>query len=156
VGPWLAAHYQFDALYSSPLERARRTAELINNSLGLPVVFKDGLKEADGVFVTELLRRPAPLARGEASWSVPPGTYYETFQQGIQSTLNEIIAAHPQGTILIVAHGGTIGTIIRTLLGVHDLLVHTDNTGVHDLRWRDGIWSIRFMNYLEHLLPDLT
>ena len=154
LGQWLDAHYQFTAFYSSPLRRARETAEIVNKELGLDLVFDDDLREAEVNYAAAMPRRDGPLA--EEADRAPFGAEYEQFRSRVRRALERIIAANPDGTVLVIAHGGTVATMVRCLLGVHSVSISTRNTGLHSLRWHDGRWEIRFMNRCEHLLPDLV
>jgi len=66
--------------------------------------------------------------------------------------MSRIIAENVAQEVLVVAHGGTLGTALRAILGSHALTVHTDLTGVHHLLWEDGRWNLRYLNRREHLL----
>ena len=66
------------AIYSSPLQRARQTAEMIGAALNLPITFDDRLKEYDfgavsGLTWTDVVTQHPKLAQRWADdiWSVP-------------------------------------------------------------------------------------
>ncbi len=64
---------------------------------------------------------------------------------------NALEAGHER--ILIVSHGGTMGTIVRTLVGCHSISIWSMNCCVHCLGWTNNRWEIRFMNRT-HFLKD--
>ncbi len=47
-----------------------------------------------------------------------------------------------------------MATIIRTLAGSHQFSVHTENTGIHLLRWENNRGHIVALNRVEHLLSE--
>lgn len=96
-----------------------------------------------------------PYINGSA---VPPAYLAESylpFKARVQEAARRILEAHPESTVLIVAHGGTVGTIVRCLLGVHNFGVQTDPTGLHRLHWTGSQWIIEFMNRLDHLVEEI-
>ena len=169
LGRWLAANplgsspsepalssakgrsHEIDAIYASPLIRARETAEIVAVELGLPVTLDHDLREFEVPYWHEDESDAPPHINGSA---VPPAYLPETylpFKTRVQDAAQRILQAHPESTVLIVAHGGTVGTIIRCVLGVHNFGVQTDPTGLHHLRWNGSRWTIEFMNCLDHL-----
>ena len=155
LGRWLAANHEgIDAIYASPLIRAKDTAEIIAAELGLPVEFDDDLREFEVRYWYNDHDYAPPYVNG----SVAPPAYfpenYLPFKARVQEAARRILEAHPQGTVLIVAHGGTVGTIVRCLLGTHRFGVYTDATGLHRLHWNGSRWLVEFMNRREHLLGE--
>jgi broad specificity phosphatase PhoE len=105
------------ALYSSPLERARETAEVIAATLGLPVIVRDDLTEAalaspwEGLpwadvkrsygDVWELyLHRPQELA------DVSEGV--AALAARMSRAIRDLAAAHPGAEVVAVSHGDPI------------------------------------------------
>jgi broad specificity phosphatase PhoE len=101
------------AVYSSPLLRARHTAELIAGLLALPLQLRDGLQEMhlgqlEGVTAAELAAATptGPDAR------YPDGESAREFVERIMGTLHGLIAVHAGSTVVVVSHGGVIGTAL--------------------------------------------
>ena len=120
---WLKAGQHFDQAISSPLMRARETAEIITQALSLPLGFDPLWMERDngllaGLHPAEAIQRyPRPLfihpyqavgETGESQWEL-----YLRAGQGVQSLLN-----HPSGTYLIVSHGGILNMVFYAILGI--------------------------------------
>jgi probable phosphoglycerate mutase len=153
LAQWLKQHYKIDALYASPLARARETAEIINLKLGLKLVIQDELKEFD---IRPLLPQFPELfnandALGKSHHVTLPREYW-AFAERVFQSFREIVETHQNKIILIVAHGHVIGTIVRSLLGGHRMAIHSEPTGVTQLQhWDDSIWEIDFLNRREHL-----
>lgn len=121
----LRAQYAPSALYSSPLRRARQTAEIIAAALELSVRVEDGVKEYDpgvvtGMRLEEVQAQYPEIARrwAEDSWRVPiPGEEgVEAFQQRVMAAIGAIVAAHDGETVAVVAHGGTLSAYMAGLL----------------------------------------
>lgn len=109
----IARQWKPAALYSSPLDRARMTAEAIARRCRLTVQVHRGLIDIDygrwqGLTPEEALRRYPHRAQGwyrGARWSRPPGG--ESLSQVRRRCLlaiREIAARHPEDTVVAVGH----------------------------------------------------
>lgn len=150
LGAWLAGQgYRFGALYCSPLRRARQTAEIVNAHLGLKMILDADLRETEVPYLEWLPGRVEPLG------PEPPPPFaaeYEQMRQRVARATARILAGNRAGQVLVIAHGGTLGTMVRTVLGVHALLVRTDQAAVHVLSWLGSRWNLQAINCQEHLL----
>ena len=151
LGRWLAASQKIDAIYASPLIRARETAEIVAAELNLPVTLDDDLREFEVSYWHDDEGDAPPYINGSAAPPAYLPKNYLPFKTRVQEAARRILEAHPKGTVLIVAHGGTVGTIVRCVLGAHNFGVQTHPTGLHHLRWLGGRWLVECMNCLEHL-----
>ena len=137
---------------------ARETAQIIDEALGLGKInYLEELREAEEEYggsldLFENPREPFHLARLLPPSAVSP--YYETFQKRVIKGLDMILNAQTDGEVCIVSHGGTMGTILRTLAGNHHFSVHTENTGFHILHWEERRWHLVAVNRVEHLLGE--
>ena len=113
------------AIYSSDLARARETAEIVAERLGLAVVVDAGLREVDvgswsGVTHDEIRQRyPEEFARwqeGGQGWE--GGESYDEMGERAVATLLRLADRHAGETILVVAHGGTIRACRAAAAGV--------------------------------------
>ena len=68
-----------------------------------------------------------------------------------REALTRILAGRTSGTVLVVTHGGAIGTLLRSLFGGHHVAVLTANTGVMQLNWERNHWRLEFHNNTAHL-----
>lgn len=113
------------AVYSSPLLRARQTAERIAAIHGLPIQFDDRLKELHaGIFQGKLRRElPVLFPQEYAAWSsgdpfyvIPGGQSRFQVQQRGKEVLEEIAARHTGHTV-VVGHGALFRFALAALLG---------------------------------------
>lgn len=173
AGAYLAAQFKISALYASTYTRARETAEIINRYLRLPPPFLvDDLREATQEYGAAMHLFDSPLAALDLRQPVRPADlsdYYRHFHERVARGLDSILERHvdlidTDSQIAVVIHGGTCGTILRNLMGTHHFGVHTENTGMHILKWAEHRWHLVALNRVEHLLnvsdlvegPDLS
>jgi broad specificity phosphatase PhoE len=116
---------ELDAIYSSDLQRARDTAQVVAHDHGLEVMEVPALREVDvgswsGLTRTEAQTRfPDGYARwidGGEGWD--DGESYAQLRDRVVAAVQRIAADHEGGRILVVAHGGTIRAIHAAALGV--------------------------------------
>ncbi|RCG30607.1 bifunctional RNase H/acid phosphatase [Sphaerisporangium album] len=118
------APYAIDVIVSSPLRRARQTAEAVAARTGLKVAVEDGLREVDfgaweGHTFTEIQRAwPDELAAWLADPSVtPPGG--ESFDQAavrVQQARDRLLLDHQGKTVLVVSHVSPIKLLLSSAL----------------------------------------
>ena len=120
----------FDALYASDLSRARETAEIIAARLGLPVELDPDLREKnwgswEGLTTTE---RDAVEFVGEST---------EAHRERTLAALHRIAALHPDGSVLVVTHGGSIRRVQAAATGIAQAVV--ENCGSWAAAIEDGV-----------------
>ena len=116
------------AVYTSPLERARRTAEIAAAGLGVPLTPVHDLRELslgdwEGRTVEEIRALPGdPYERWvrDPVACLPPGAEpLPEVQARVVSAMADIAAAHPNGRqVLVVCHGGVISAYLAHCLGL--------------------------------------
>jgi broad specificity phosphatase PhoE len=123
------AETELDAVYSSDLQRARATAEIVARSKGLDVRTVPDLREVDvgswsGLTRAEAeARYPEAYARwlhGDEGWD--DGETYDQLGERVVRAVQGIAKKHDGQRVLIVAHGGTIRAVHAAALGID---VHT-------------------------------
>jgi broad specificity phosphatase PhoE len=151
------------AIYSSPLVRARSTAEAIAARFGLLVIPDPRLMEYDfgvisGMTWDEVTANHPELVNRwlEDPWAVPvAGSEGRVnFAARVKSALRDICALHPAEHVAIVAHGGTFGVYLTAMLGL-DLNrrhpFHFGNTSLSVVEMREGVFHIHGLNNTCHL-----
>ena len=115
------------ALYSSPLRRARQTADAIAEQLSLEIEERDELMERDvgalsGLVWDEVMERYPEFIRARAepnpTIDVPGYELDDAFNLRVHTVLEAIIARHPEQTVAVVTHGGVIASFCRQALQI--------------------------------------
>lgn len=128
----------FDAVYSSDLQRARITAEIIARPLRLPVQTDIHLREInqgqwEGQIYKHLVARfqAEMLARrGDPNGFRPPdGESVAEVAARVAQAIDAIACAHPDGQVIVVSHALALATLICQanqipLQDVYDHLPH--------------------------------
>lgn len=158
-----------DLFFTSPLSRARETAEIVREGLQMeerPALTVLGdLAEIDfgdweGKTIPEIEASYGKLYRDwreDPSRVTPPGG--ESFPQVLErvSRAFERILEGPAGRILVVGHGGIMRAALVTLLGVSSSLVwrmRMDNCSMLGIDfWKDRA-MLAFSNDAVHLLVE--
>lgn len=157
LGQWLQKNEDgIDQIVSSPLRRARETTSILNRYISAPVRVDDDLRETARSLLMELPRLVHPADSGPHYYVLPHENYYQRFAEQTRRVLNRLIE-NPSSvrTLVVICHGGTASTMLRTLLKCHHLDIWMHNTAMHYLTWRDGLWELRGVNYAPHLPEDL-
>jgi broad specificity phosphatase PhoE/ribonuclease HI len=154
-------------IVTSPLRRARQTAEAIAAALGLPVVENDDLAEVDfgkweGLTFSEAR---AAYPRELADWSAlpdaapPDGESFTALGRRVRRGRDSVISAFPGRTVVVVTHVSPIKTLVRLALdapptAMFRLYLDTASVSIVDYN-ADGGSSLRLFNDTSHL-ADLT
>lgn len=157
------AHTRADAvaLYSSPLTRARHTAEPISLALGLPIQLRDDLKEYhlgswEGLTYQELLTEHRLFERmhEDPDWQPGGGESPRQVAERLGGALRSIAEAHPGERVIVVSHGGALtlafGLLVDRDAGAWRRVM--DNAAVTDLRMT-GFPELLAFNETGHLEP---
>ncbi|MEN3315132.1 MAG: hypothetical protein V7605_1366 [Acidimicrobiaceae bacterium] len=126
VAERLAGLPSVDAIYASPLERARETAAPIAAGRGLKVVVDKGLLELDiGEWTGDELkvasRRPEwkAVQTYPSGFRFPGGESFVEMQARMVATVGRIRAAHAGQTVVAVSHADPIKAAVGHALGAH-------------------------------------
>ena len=128
---WKSENVNFDLVLSSPLGRAKETAEIIALALALKVEFDNvwlerAIGEMEGLTAEEVRQKPRPPfttpydpvgGDGEGDWAL-----YLRAGQALHNLLKR-----PAGSYLIVSHGGMLNQVMHAVTG---LAPHVDPSGV--------------------------
>lgn len=141
----------WDVIVTSPLERARHTAAIINENLSLPLVEMAEFQEkhfgkAEGLTAQE---RYGLYPDKNYPGQEQPDAFRSRLVRGL-TQLNEQFAGK---RVLVVAHGGVIHTILEQLaFGEFDAsAVRLQNGGMNRLQYTEQRWRIQTCNFIGHL-----
>jgi probable phosphoglycerate mutase len=111
------------AVYTSPLKRARDTAEFIAQALAVPMEVAPGLAEYSiGVLENETFadlagrHRFFEQADADVGWAPPGGESISAVAARVVATWRDVARRHPEHEVALVSHGAAIATGLATLL----------------------------------------
>ena len=120
------AELNIDAVYSSPLERAKETAAPISAACGLKTQIERGLFECDfgdwtGRQLKDLMKLPEwqTVQRSPSTFRFPNGESFTEMQTRMINALDKLRKLHPGGTIVCVSHADTIKAAVAHAMGTH-------------------------------------
>jgi probable phosphoglycerate mutase len=159
LAEYLAAE-PIDAVYSSPLRRARQTAEPLATAKGLPITIVDDIAESDRnsseyVPIEELKATNDPrwqaMLRGEHTWGDESP---EEFQHRVVGAVERLVEANPGRRIAVYCHGGVINVYLCHVFGLpaNHGLIYPNYTSIHRVAAsRGGHRSVVTVNETAHL-----
>jgi probable phosphoglycerate mutase len=126
VAERIAAIAKVDAVYASPLERARQTAAPIGRALGKKVVIHNGLLECDfgawtGASLTSLMKKKewTTVQKAPSTFRFPNGESFTEMQTRMVSALDDIRSHHPGKVVVCVSHADPIKAAVAHAMGTH-------------------------------------
>lgn len=113
------------AVYASPLERARETAEPIARVCGLPVRVERDLSEIDiGEWTGQSIKRVSRrrewriVQRYPSGFRFPGGESFLEMQARVAGALGRLVGRHPGQTVVAVSHADPIKAAVAQALGI--------------------------------------
>src|SRR5699024_8262181 len=140
-----------DAIISSPLMRAKKTTQLINQTLNLRIIYEDRLKEryfgiAEGKSKVELIKKfPQQI--------YPSQEPRLALNKRAMIALNDIVRAYPNRNVLVIAHGGVINYILASVSNptVGSRTTTLKNGSLTTLNIYETNWLIASVSQTTHL-----
>lgn len=137
-------------IFSSPLIRARHTADVIASSLGIEVSIRDNLKEchygqAEGRLIAELDKEVPEILN---NWYNPDLKYLDNRFPGGESKREARDRVLAELNVLtnesfeiagIAIHGGTMGQLLNYFEVPYDKI---PNCAVFKLSFKNGLWQV--------------
>jgi len=161
-----------DIIYTSPLVRAKQTAEIISKELKLPIRYWKNLKERKRPTELEGLPIDNPEAKEienqitenwlKGNWKYSDDESFENFKKRGQEIVKNLLIKHREQNVLCVSHGAITKMIVcATIFGEKltpevfwEFNNHTwdENTGITHLEFTDKYgWSLLTWNDTTHL-----
>jgi probable phosphoglycerate mutase len=148
------------AIYVTPLARTHQTAAPLADRLGLepvvePRLTEVGLGEWEGGQYRRRVAAQDPIAVRvveEQRWDVIPGAeHMDRFAARVREGIDAVAAAHPDQTVVVVSHGGTIGQALAEATGSRALAFGPDNGSISEIVVSGREWALRRFNDIAHL-----
>jgi broad specificity phosphatase PhoE/ribonuclease HI len=151
------------AVVSSPLGRARQTADAAARVLGRPVTVHEGLTETDfgqweGLTFHEAAERDPQLHRrwlGDTSVAPPAGESFDAVHQRVTQVRDELSESYGNASVLVVSHVTPIKALLRMALDCGPSLLYRLHLDLASLSiaefYPDGGASVRLVNETSYL-----
>jgi ribonuclease H / adenosylcobalamin/alpha-ribazole phosphatase len=161
----LAARGGVQLIVTSPLRRARLTAEAVAAATGAPVQVDEGWTEADfgeweGLSYAEAMERwPGEVTAwmNDTSMAPPGGESFATAGRRVLAALDQLLERSEPGRVVVVSHVTPMKTVLRhALLAPPAALrrMHLDVACLCEVDWyADGPVVVRSLNDTGHLPP---
>lgn len=158
-------YLEYDAIYSSPLNRTLATANAVNFYHKLPIIIEEGLIEINGgVFEGQSFKDLPKLYPEQFNtfrnnlhlFNPEDGESVKSVYDRIIKTVNKLVTINKGKTIVLVSHGCTIKNYLcyatSTPFEKIDELSWSDNTSISKINFNDDlIPNVEFMNDATHL-----
>ena len=115
-----------DAIYASPLERAKETAAPIAKALGLRTSIDKGLLECDfgdwtGAELKKLMKKPewSTVQRAPSTFRFPNGESFTEMQTRMVGAVDRLRVEHRGGVVVCVSHADPIKAVLAHAMGTH-------------------------------------
>jgi broad specificity phosphatase PhoE len=156
------------AIYSSSLERARQTAQLVSRPHDLPVMIEDDVRELDhgqleGLTFNEIKEKFSEFLTGwrtaPAELQVPGGERLADVAERAWRALTRIAQRHETDhTVVVVSHNFPILGVVCRVTGT-DLnnyrSIHLDPCGITRItQHRNSLWQVTHVNSKPYSLPQ--
>ena len=163
------AKVELTAIYTSTLQRAFQTAQIIADRIGVtpvpdPRLREHGMGEATGMiwgreaffsrwsFLTEIANQGKPIRT-----HIPGAEPLDTFMDRVNRSIYAIRQAHSEGDVAVVAHGGVfrhyLADLLDASLGVAEFSF--GNVSLSQVEFtEENFAKIRFVNDCCHLFAE--
>jgi probable phosphoglycerate mutase len=151
------------AVVSSPLLRARQTAQPVADALDVPLSIHEGLIETDfgdweGLTFAEARQRDPDLhARWitDTSVAAPGGESMDAVHRRVRRVRDQLITEHTDAILVVVTHVTPVKALLRMALDAGPALLHRLHLDLASLSiaefYPDGPASVRLVNDTSHL-----
>jgi 2,3-bisphosphoglycerate-dependent phosphoglycerate mutase len=163
VAARLAAEH-VDKIYSSDLQRARQTAEIIRGNRLLELVTDERLREIHMGSFQGLTLGEAQARHGDAwerffihdaEFALPGGQSRNQKQVEIAAFMQQVVGEDQGKQIVVVTHGGILISMLRHVLKIpasHYFRVRIDNAGIQRFYYEKETWILVSWGEVGHLL----
>lgn len=129
---------KWDIIVSSDLLRAKQSAEIIGEVLGIPIFLYEGLRERRyGIYEGKLIDEVKRLRENNDMISIE-GEVKEIFLERIKSTFEILTGVFKGRNIIIVSHGAFLKNFCKSTIGYNDDI--WENSEYVEVAFNNGEW----------------
>ena len=153
---WMAEE-QLDAIYVSPMARARQTSRPLENIAGMEATVDDRVREFDHKHANYIPMEE--LRQDKEAWrryvSAEASSTRSDFADTVMGGINEIVDRHRSERVAVVCHGGVVNIVAARVLGIADrMFFNPDYTSINRFMFASsGEQSVLSLNDTGHLRP---
>ncbi len=142
---------QWDLIITSPLKRAKQTAEIINKDLNVPLIEMDEFLErnygdAEGLTINERLS-------AFPTKNYPNQEQRDSLKKRVIKGIEKVNQLHNRKKILLVSHGAVINTILAMFSNnkIGSGKTKLINACISNIEFVEEKWNIKDYNQVNHL-----
>ncbi|MFJ8263472.1 histidine phosphatase family protein [Rummeliibacillus sp. NPDC094406] len=158
---YISAHFNVELIIASPLQRAQKTAEILQDKCNCVLIVEPDLMEYNNGVLAGMSRKEAAIKypypkEGRAMHVAIEGGESEIdFRYRVERILSKIQSEYKEvECIAIVAHGGTIMNLLNCAMNIplaNSIKTFTDDTGIHLIEFKEQDVFIHFLNSTKYL-----
>jgi probable phosphoglycerate mutase len=143
---------EWDVIFSSPLMRAKQTAEAIGMRKKIEILYDDRLLEVSGGQIEGTTEAERVTKWGKEWYKLDLGIEKSdvVLSRGL-SFIEDIINVHPEKNILIVSHGSFIKHLLKELVPQLNNIGSLKNTSLTILNKTNQFWDVELYNCTQHV-----
>jgi probable phosphoglycerate mutase len=158
LAAWFADEV-LDAVWSSPMRRARETAAPLAAAQGLPVLVDEELAEFDAEATSYIPMEELKAEKDDRFLAMVEGRLEDfqvdpqAFKAGVVGAIERVIDGHAGRKVAVVCHGGVINAYVGHILEIaRPLWFEPGYTSIHRVAAsRGGVRSVVSLNEMAHL-----
>jgi len=143
--------FEWDVIVTSPLIRAKKTAEIINETLQLQLIEMEEFREKSFGDAEGKTREERENLYPNLEY--PNQESRSDLMHRLMLGLEKILSAFPDQNVLLVAHGAVIHMLLHTLLDDHSELnnMYLKNACISNIFYQNNKWNVKNYNLIDHL-----
>jgi uncharacterized phosphatase len=141
----------WDVIITSPLERAKHTAMIINEAMQLKLVEMDEFMERSFGDAEGKTREERAILYPDNQY--PNQESREDLITRLRNGLEKILSQFPNQKVILVAHGAVIHTLL-TIVSEDQLTIekYLSNACISNIHYKEKRWEVKDYNLVHHLV----
>jgi len=164
MSEYIKQHFEITKIYSSPLLRAKQTAEYLSRTTNINITFDDNLKEYNNGllagFTHEEARKRYPEVKRDCDESLYGMESVNAFAERIRKVYSKIVSECKKDDIIaIITHGGVINQLYQQILAIKkesNIVLGSSDTGIHLWYLDNKSTKIIKSNMTEHITKEIS